>query len=174
MSVVDSSSRICRAELCELDGLHLTHDLTPFHVHCGLCGARAGVLCNASFERSCEHLMCGEYHHARILTVRAIDKKPCKRMRDPWNIPSGEALDESILRAAADHQPKLVTQILDIVQNDYGKISATRTRRFASCEDVSSGFVTQVRSFESTSDGSSTHTSRPRRGSRVTSTRFVR
>ena len=74
--------------------------------------------------------MCGEYHHARILTVRAIDKKPCKRMRDPWNIPSGEALDESILRAAADHQPKLVTQILDIVQNDYGKISSNENSAF--------------------------------------------
>ena len=126
MFVVDSSSRICKAEQCELVGLHLSHDLTPFHVHCKLCSAPAGQLCDPDVEGD----LCGLYHHARILAIRDIDKKLCKRMRDPWEIPSGEALDESILRAQADHVPRLVVQILDLVQNDYGSLGETEASAF--------------------------------------------
>ncbi|MGH7684854.1 MAG: hypothetical protein ACREMT_10955 [Vulcanimicrobiaceae bacterium] len=127
---VDSSSRICKAELCELEGLHLFHELTPFHIRCKLCSAPAGSLCDREFERERGHTICGSYHHARILALRDIDRKPCKRVRDPWMIPSGEALDESILRCASDRMPRLVTQILDVVQNDYGTIADNEQSAF--------------------------------------------
>ncbi len=126
-SAVDFPSRICKHERCELDGVHLSHKITPLHVHCEICDIKAGELCIASFERvedgvSIKPRMCGPFHHGRIQTVRGLDEKPSKSFRDPWVLPAPEALDESILRACSDCMPRVLTQLASIVENDYGSL----------------------------------------------------
>lgn len=124
---VDSSSRICRNDLCELEGIHLFHKITPFHVRCEACHVPAGELCMRTLANE---RMCGPFHHRRILTVRAIDPKPTKSCRDPWELPAPEALDESILRATSDRVPRLLVQLAPIVENDFGKIANTEQSTF--------------------------------------------
>lgn len=125
MPDVDSSSRICRHELCELEGLHLFHKITPFHVRCVVCDVVAGELCKRVELVGVHERMCGPFHHRRILTVREIDPKPIKCARDPWTLPAPEALDESILRATSDRVPRILMQLAPIVENDFGRIAPT-------------------------------------------------
>lgn len=153
MSGGDSSSRICRLDCCELESIHLAHKITPYHVRCRICDVPAGQLCNREFDRDTrdatieamararmaqgkprdeafasatrqyekETLLCGIYHHGRILSVRDFDKKIVKAEKDPWT----DALDESILRVASDHVPRILMQIVPLVENDYGTIAPT-------------------------------------------------
>lgn len=132
-AVSDSSSRICKDELCELEGVHLVHSITPFHVTCEVCTAPAGELCNADYrtDTGVKPRMCGPFHQARSLAIHGGDSaKPVKCFRDPWLQPSAEALDESILRATSDHKPHLLAQIAPIVENDYGKIAENEASVF--------------------------------------------
>jgi hypothetical protein len=135
---VDSSSRICRAELCELEGVHLRHDITPFHVGCEVCSKPAGELCYLAYVAiSGEHgeirekpHVVGPYHHKRILAARGRRTKPTKSLRDPWVVPCAEALDESILRAASDRVPRMLCDLVPLVQNDYGQIAESEVSAY--------------------------------------------
>lgn len=98
--------------------------MTPFFVHCGDCGAKPGAMCNLCYEVDGEKpASCRSYHMKRIHAARGADPKPSKSMRDPWVVSCAEALDESILRAMSDRVPRLLSQIVPIVENDYGKIA---------------------------------------------------
>lgn len=151
MREVDSSSRICRSDRCELDGLHLQHQLTPFHIACSVCSRKAGQLCDIVRFGGCSELpkdkrkrmkprapifrvkghyivtstiqICGIFHHERILRLRSIDSsKPIRSKRDVWKLPSPLALDEAILRSVSTHVPRLLVEIQPLVENDYGSL----------------------------------------------------
>lgn len=128
---VDSSSRICRDDLCELEGLHLSHQLTPFHVACPVCLVLAGTLCTKI--EACDPAkarMCGLYHHKRVLTVRERDGRVFKPLRDPWTSHSSNALDDSILRATSDCVPRTLAQLVPLVEDEYGRIAETDISAF--------------------------------------------
>lgn len=150
MREVDSSSRICRSDRCELDGLHLQHQLTPFHIACTVCSRKAGQLCDivrfggesllpatkrkraglrtALFRVKGHYIhldaikVCGIFHHERILSLRSIDNRPVRSKRDVWELPSPLALDEAILRSVSTHVPRLLVEIQPLVENDYGSL----------------------------------------------------
>jgi hypothetical protein len=115
----------------------MTHKVTALHVRCTTCDAPAGELCDSTFTALDDDTgefkrprMCSVFHRARILTVRGLHEKESKSLRDPWLVPSVEALDESIVRACSDCVPRVLVQLAPLVENDYGSLAPTEDSSF--------------------------------------------
>lgn len=61
-------------------------------------------------------------HAPHEVNVRARVEQPPRSKRKPWRLPAPLALDESIIRAVSDIQPRHFMAIVAEVENDFGSL----------------------------------------------------
>jgi hypothetical protein len=119
------SSRICRHDLCELVSLHLPHEITAWHVSCPVCGAGPATFC-ILLDSDESPLVRGQYHRKRTRKARYGEEKFSTKSADaPWKLRAPAALDDSILKSVSPCTPRVFSQIIPIVEDDFGSLGPT-------------------------------------------------
>lgn len=74
----------------------------------------------------CRHEFCDiEGIHAWHEVREKKEPKP-RSVKEPWNLPAPNALDDAIVRAVSDVRPRHFAALLQEVENDFGSLGENR------------------------------------------------
>ena len=124
-AAVAETSRICRHELCELESIHLPHEVSAYHVRCTVCDASPATFCTL-LDTDESPLVRGRYHRKRTRRARyGEDKFSTKSADVPWKLRAPAALDDSILKSVSPAVPRVFSQLVRDVEDDFGSLGPT-------------------------------------------------